>query len=82
MHLHHIIEPKGLIYHVLCVYQLSLLQKKLLAELPKDALIVAGRFPFPDWTACKVEGEGADRAWAYHIQELRQHYQSQDTSVY
>lgn len=57
---------------------LSLLQKKLLAELPEDALIVAGRFPFPDWTACKVEGDGADRAWAYHIQELRHRYQSQD----
>ncbi|XP_056117709.1 adenine nucleotide translocase lysine N-methyltransferase [Rhinichthys klamathensis goyatoka] len=60
---------------------LSLLQKKLLAELPEDALIVAGRFPFPDWTACKLEGEGADRAWAYRIQELRRRHQSQDTNV-
>uniref|UniRef100_A0A8C2IYJ0 Uncharacterized protein n=1 Tax=Cyprinus carpio TaxID=7962 RepID=A0A8C2IYJ0_CYPCA len=50
----------------------------LLAELHEDALIVAGRFPFPDWTACKVEGEGVDRAWAYHIQELRHRYQTQD----
>ncbi|XP_073704818.1 adenine nucleotide translocase lysine N-methyltransferase [Garra rufa] len=58
---------------------LSLLQKKLLAELPEDALIVAGRFPFPDWTACDVKGEGVDRVWAYHIQELRHRYQSQDT---
>ncbi|KTG02444.1 hypothetical protein cypCar_00034691 [Cyprinus carpio] len=57
---------------------LSLLQKKLLAELPEDAVIVAGRFPFPDWTACKVEGEGVDRAWAYHVQELRHRYKSQD----
>uniref|UniRef100_A0A672S507 Protein FAM173A-like n=1 Tax=Sinocyclocheilus grahami TaxID=75366 RepID=A0A672S507_SINGR len=60
------------------LWKLSLLQKKLLAELPEDALIVAGRFPFPDWTACKVEGDGVDRAWAYHIQELRHRYQSQD----
>ncbi|XP_051995154.1 adenine nucleotide translocase lysine N-methyltransferase [Xyrauchen texanus] len=60
---------------------LSLLQKKLLAELPKDALIVAGRFPFTDWTACKVEGEGADRAWAYRVQELRQRCQSKDENV-
>ncbi|XP_055033204.1 adenine nucleotide translocase lysine N-methyltransferase [Misgurnus anguillicaudatus] len=60
---------------------LSLLQKKLLAELPEDALIVAGRFPFPDWTACRIEGEGADRAWAYHIQELRQHYQPKSEIV-
>ncbi|XP_056309162.1 adenine nucleotide translocase lysine N-methyltransferase [Danio aesculapii] len=60
---------------------LSLLQKKLLAELPEDALIVAGRFPFPDWTASKVEGEGVDRAWAYQIQELRKCYESKDKHV-
>ncbi|KAJ8253675.1 hypothetical protein COCON_G00202870 [Conger conger] len=51
---------------------LPLLQKKLLAELPEDALVVAGRFPFTDWTPCKVEGEGVDRAWAYYIQAQRQ----------
>ncbi|KAJ8344735.1 hypothetical protein SKAU_G00289280 [Synaphobranchus kaupii] len=51
---------------------LPLLQNKLLAELPEDALVVAGRFPFTDWTPCKVEGEGVDRAWAYHIQAQRQ----------
>ncbi|XP_072298204.1 adenine nucleotide translocase lysine N-methyltransferase [Eucyclogobius newberryi] len=50
---------------------LSLLQKKLLAELPDDALVIAGRFPFPDWTACREEGLGVDRAWAYNIQVQR-----------
>ncbi|XP_036408990.1 adenine nucleotide translocase lysine N-methyltransferase [Megalops cyprinoides] len=51
---------------------LPLLQKKLLAELPEDAIVVAGRFPFPNWTPSKIEGEGVDRAWAYHIQAQRQ----------
>uniref|UniRef100_A0A8C6U6Q8 Adenine nucleotide translocase lysine methyltransferase n=1 Tax=Neogobius melanostomus TaxID=47308 RepID=A0A8C6U6Q8_9GOBI len=50
---------------------LSLLQKKLLAELPDDALVIAGRFPFPDWTPCRMEGLGVDRAWAYSIEALR-----------
>lgn len=55
-----------------CV-QLSLLQQKLQAELPDDALVVAGRFPFPDWTPCRIEGHGVDRAWAYNIQAQRLH---------
>ncbi|XP_068193174.1 adenine nucleotide translocase lysine N-methyltransferase [Antennarius striatus] len=52
---------------------LSLLQQKLQDELPDDALVVAGRFPFPDWTPCRIEGNGVDRAWAYSIQAQRQH---------
>ncbi|XP_078125960.1 adenine nucleotide translocase lysine N-methyltransferase [Sander vitreus] len=51
---------------------LSLLQQKLEAELPDDALMVAGRFPFPDWTPCRIEGHGVDRAWAYSMQVQRQ----------
>ncbi|XP_047656531.1 adenine nucleotide translocase lysine N-methyltransferase isoform X2 [Tachysurus fulvidraco] len=50
------------------------LQKKLLAELHEDAVIVAGRFPFPNWTPCRTEGDGMDRAWAYHIKALRKHH--------
>ncbi|KAJ0000864.1 hypothetical protein NQD34_005884 [Periophthalmus magnuspinnatus] len=50
---------------------LSLLQKKLLAELPNDALVIAGRFPFPDWTPYRIEGLGVDRAWAYSIEAQR-----------
>ncbi|XP_075993149.1 adenine nucleotide translocase lysine N-methyltransferase isoform X2 [Genypterus blacodes] len=52
---------------------LSLLQEKLQAELPDDALVVAGRFPFTNWTPCRTEGEGVDRAWAYNMQAQRQH---------
>ncbi|XP_026206447.1 adenine nucleotide translocase lysine N-methyltransferase isoform X2 [Anabas testudineus] len=50
---------------------LSLLQEKLQTELPDDALVVAGRFPFPDWKPCRIEGHGVDRAWAYNMQAQR-----------
>ncbi|XP_062841152.1 adenine nucleotide translocase lysine N-methyltransferase [Trichomycterus rosablanca] len=60
---------------------LPLLQKKLLVELPEDALIVAGRFPFSDWTPCGIEGEGVDRAWAYRVQVLRENSQSRNSSL-
>uniref|UniRef100_A0A8C6U4J8 Adenine nucleotide translocase lysine methyltransferase n=1 Tax=Neogobius melanostomus TaxID=47308 RepID=A0A8C6U4J8_9GOBI len=56
------------------LWKLSLLQKKLLAELPDDALVIAGRFPFPDWTPCRMEGLGVDRAWAYSIEALRKKF--------
>uniref|UniRef100_A0A7N9AVD5 Adenine nucleotide translocase lysine methyltransferase n=1 Tax=Mastacembelus armatus TaxID=205130 RepID=A0A7N9AVD5_9TELE len=52
---------------------LSLLQEKLQAELPDDALVVAGRFPFPNWEPFRTEGQGVDRAWAYSMQAQRQH---------
>ncbi|XP_061740748.1 adenine nucleotide translocase lysine N-methyltransferase isoform X2 [Nerophis ophidion] len=51
---------------------LSLLQEKMEAELPDDALVVAGRFPIPDWTPCRTEGHGVDRAWAYSMKAQRQ----------
>ncbi|XP_077590727.1 adenine nucleotide translocase lysine N-methyltransferase isoform X2 [Stigmatopora nigra] len=51
---------------------LPLMQKKMEAELPDDALVVAGRFPMPDWTPCRTEGDGVDRAWAYTMQAQRQ----------
>uniref|UniRef100_A0A3Q2Q0M1 Adenine nucleotide translocase lysine methyltransferase n=2 Tax=Fundulus heteroclitus TaxID=8078 RepID=A0A3Q2Q0M1_FUNHE len=60
---------------------LSLLQKKLHAELPDDALVVAGRFPFPDWNPCRIEGQGVDRAWAYNMQALRPHGSEKNKSL-
>ncbi|XP_028311806.1 adenine nucleotide translocase lysine N-methyltransferase isoform X1 [Gouania willdenowi] len=56
---------------------LLLLQEKLQAELPDDALVVAGRFPFPDWKPCRVEGHGVDRAWAYNM-KVHKHKQEQE----
>ncbi|KAM4535211.1 adenine nucleotide translocase lysine N-methyltransferase [Fundulus diaphanus] len=60
---------------------LSLLQKKLHAELPDDALVVAGRFPFPDWNPCRIEGQGVDRAWAYNMQAQRPHGSQKNESL-
>ncbi|MEE6497401.1 hypothetical protein FKM82_002736 [Ascaphus truei] len=51
---------------------LQLLESKLLAELPDDARVVAGRYPFPTWTPSNIIGEGIDRAWAYDISVVRQ----------
>ncbi|KAE8577519.1 hypothetical protein XENTR_v10022929 [Xenopus tropicalis] len=51
---------------------LSLLESKLLAELPDGARVVAGRFPLPTWTPTHTIGDGADRAWAYDIQSIRE----------
>ncbi|XP_051877096.1 adenine nucleotide translocase lysine N-methyltransferase [Pristis pectinata] len=56
---------------------LSLLEAKLLSELPEDAWIVAGRFPFPSWKPCCTVGEGVDRAWLYSAKRLRQENKSQ-----
>ncbi|KAM9304999.1 adenine nucleotide translocase lysine N-methyltransferase [Gastrophryne carolinensis] len=51
---------------------LSLLESKMLEELPHDARVVAGRFPLPTWAPSCVIGEGADRAWAYDVRSIRQ----------
>ncbi|XP_053326857.1 adenine nucleotide translocase lysine N-methyltransferase [Spea bombifrons] len=51
---------------------LSLMESKLLAELPADARVVAGRFPLPTWTPSSIVGEGVDRVWAYDVQAVRQ----------
>ncbi|XP_036945921.1 adenine nucleotide translocase lysine N-methyltransferase [Acanthopagrus latus] len=60
---------------------LSLLQQKLQAELPDDALVIAGRFPFTEWTPCRTEGHGVDRAYAYSMQALRQHTFDQNNNI-
>lgn len=70
----------AVIFILLLCSQLSLLQQKLQAELPDDALVIAGRFPFPDWKPCRIEGHGVDRAWAYNMQTQRQHiFKKNDT---
>ncbi|XP_048465591.1 adenine nucleotide translocase lysine N-methyltransferase isoform X2 [Rhincodon typus] len=58
---------------------LSLLEVKLLNELPEDAWIVAGRFPFPNWKPCCTIGDGVDKAWRYSIKQLRKENVSQNT---
>ncbi|KAG9469644.1 hypothetical protein GDO78_020024 [Eleutherodactylus coqui] len=51
---------------------LTLLENKMLAELPNDARVVTGRFPLPTWVPSDIIGEGIDRAWAYDIRTVRQ----------
>ncbi|XP_053550754.1 adenine nucleotide translocase lysine N-methyltransferase [Bombina bombina] len=50
---------------------LSLLESKLLTELPDDARVVAGRFPLPTWKPSSIIGKGQDRVWAYDIRTIR-----------
>ncbi|XP_029432450.1 protein N-lysine methyltransferase FAM173A isoform X2 [Rhinatrema bivittatum] len=62
---------------------LPLLEAKLLAELPDEARVVAGRFPLPTWTPSSIVGEGVDRAWAYDVRTIRHAAQKkpQETAV-
>ncbi|XP_067162398.1 adenine nucleotide translocase lysine N-methyltransferase isoform X2 [Apteryx mantelli] len=48
------------------------LAAKFLAELPDEARVVAGRFPFPSWTPTSTVGKGLDQVWAYDMKEVRQ----------
>ncbi|KAJ6657599.1 hypothetical protein lerEdw1_002315 [Lerista edwardsae] len=48
------------------------LESKLLAELPNEARVVAGRFPLPSWTPTSTAGEGLNRAWAYDVKAVQQ----------
>ncbi|KAM6079268.1 adenine nucleotide translocase lysine N-methyltransferase isoform 2-T2 [Theristicus caerulescens] len=52
------------------------LAAKLLAELPDEARVVAGRFPFPSWTPSSSLGEGLEKVWAYDMKEVRRAAQS------
>ncbi|XP_054629855.1 ATP synthase subunit C lysine N-methyltransferase isoform X1 [Dunckerocampus dactyliophorus] len=47
------------------------LAEKLLKELPDDALVVACRFPFPNWPHQSTVGSGLDKTWAYNIKSVR-----------
>ncbi|XP_030067802.1 adenine nucleotide translocase lysine N-methyltransferase [Microcaecilia unicolor] len=51
---------------------LALLETKLLAELPDEARVIAGRFPLPTWAPSHIVGEGVNRAWAYDLRTVRQ----------
>ncbi|KAL8175115.1 UNVERIFIED_CONTAM: hypothetical protein K2H54_013758 [Gekko kuhli] len=55
-----------------CLFQLQLLERKLLTELPDEARVVAGRFPLPTWTPTSAAGDGPNRAWAYDLKAVRQ----------
>ncbi|XP_038056671.1 ATP synthase subunit C lysine N-methyltransferase-like [Patiria miniata] len=46
------------------------LQDKLSEELPENGVVVACRFPFPDWTPVESIDEGVDTVWCYHKNQL------------
>ncbi|XP_077172496.1 adenine nucleotide translocase lysine N-methyltransferase isoform X2 [Paroedura picta] len=50
---------------------LPLLERKLLAELPEEARVVAGRFPLPNWASTSTAGDGLNQAWAYDLKAVR-----------
>ncbi|XP_057263968.1 adenine nucleotide translocase lysine N-methyltransferase isoform X1 [Pezoporus wallicus] len=52
------------------------LATKLLAELPDEARVVAGRFPFPSWTPTSTLGQGLEQVWAYDMKKVRRAVQS------
>ncbi|XP_071617237.1 adenine nucleotide translocase lysine N-methyltransferase isoform X4 [Heliangelus exortis] len=52
------------------------LAAKLLAELPDEARVVSGRFPFPSWTPSSTLGQGLEQVWAYDMKEVRQAVQN------
>lgn len=41
------------------------LEAKLEREMREDAVLVACRFPLPNWTPAHIEGEGIDTVWSY-----------------
>ncbi|XP_058705668.1 adenine nucleotide translocase lysine N-methyltransferase isoform X2 [Poecile atricapillus] len=51
------------------------LATKLLAELPDDARVVAGCFPFPSWSPSCTLGQGLEQVWAYDMKEVRREAQ-------
>ncbi|XP_026177119.1 ATP synthase subunit C lysine N-methyltransferase [Mastacembelus armatus] len=52
---------------------MGVLGEKLLRELPDDALVIACRFPFPNWPHRSSVGSGLDQTFAYDIGSVRSH---------
>ncbi|KFZ56619.1 Protein FAM173A, partial [Podiceps cristatus] len=63
-------------YNVIVFLAPSVVTAKLLAELPDEARVVAGRFPFPSWTPTSTLGQGLEQVWAYDMKEVRRVAQS------
>lgn len=53
------------------------LEKKLLDELNPNAIVVACRFPMPNWEPVIVVGEGIDKVWVYNSQSLHETFSSE-----
>lgn len=47
------------------------LEQKLASELASTAVVVACRFPFPNWVHEQTAGEGMDTVWLYHARTFQ-----------
>ncbi|XP_040897307.1 ATP synthase subunit C lysine N-methyltransferase isoform X2 [Toxotes jaculatrix] len=60
---------------------MTVLGDKLLKELPDDALVIACRFPFPNWPHQSSVGSGLDQTFAYDISSVRSHLRNVPNAV-
>ncbi|XP_003446183.1 protein N-lysine methyltransferase FAM173B isoform X1 [Oreochromis niloticus] len=56
---------------------MEVLGEKLLKELSDDALVIACRFPFPNWPQQSFAGFGLDQTFAYDISTVRSYLRSE-----
>ncbi|CAF88769.1 unnamed protein product, partial [Tetraodon nigroviridis] len=52
-------------------FQMEQLEQKLASELSSTAVVVACRFPFPNWVPERTAGEGIDTVWLYHARRFQ-----------
>lgn len=50
---------------------MELLEQKLASELSSSAVVVACRFPFPNWVPERTAGEGMDTVWLYRARTVQ-----------
>jgi len=48
------------------------LEVKMGNELVPNAIVVACRFPFPNWQPLLVEGTGIDKVWVYTVESIKE----------
>ncbi|XP_068422716.1 adenine nucleotide translocase lysine N-methyltransferase [Clinocottus analis] len=60
---------------------MEVLGEKLLGELPGDAVVIACRFPFPDWPQKSSVGSGLDQTFSYDISTVRTHLRKMSKTV-
>lgn len=54
------------------MWQMGVLEEKLLKELPEDARVIVCSFPFPHWPHSCTAGSGLNQVWAYDVHTARE----------
>lgn len=54
-------------------FQMEQLEQKLASELPSGAVVVACRFPLPNWVPERTAGEGINMVWLYNARRFQPH---------